>query len=92
MQMQFGQFLDHDITLTPESEVKGCCTNRGLSGVFAADCFPINFPCNDPVFSNLGRTEANQKFLMLLPLSSVDPLYLNLGFRGLPVVPHTCYS
>ena len=62
MQMQFGQFLDHDITLTPESEAKGCCTNRGLSGVFAKDCFPINFPCNDPVFSNLGRTEIKPKF------------------------------
>ena len=56
MQMQFGQFLDHDITLTPESEAKGCCTNQGLSGVFARDCFPINFACNDPTFSNLGST------------------------------------
>ena len=54
MQMQFGQFLDHDITLTPESEAENCCTNQGLSGVFATECFPINFPCNDPTFSNLG--------------------------------------
>ena len=60
MQMQFGQFLDHDITLTPESEAKGCCTNRGLSGVFAKDCFPINFPCNDPTFSNLESSTSAQ--------------------------------
>ena len=54
MVMQFGQFLDHDITLTPESEAHGCCTDDAIAGVFAADCFPINFPCNDPTFSNLG--------------------------------------
>ena len=54
MVMQFGQFLDHDITLTPESEAHGCCTDDAITGVFAAECFPINFPCNDPTFSNLG--------------------------------------
>jgi peroxidase len=43
MLTQFGQFLDHDITLTPESEVGSCCTfNKGDK-----KCFPIEAPCND---------------------------------------------
>ena len=53
MVMQFGQFLDHDITLTPESEVTGCCTNDALNGVFATGCFPILIPNADPTFANL---------------------------------------
>ncbi len=49
MVMQWGQFLDHDLTLTPETEEEGCCTADG----FRRDCFPIHFPSGDPVFGNL---------------------------------------
>jgi peroxidase len=52
--MQWGQFLDHDITLTPESEeTESCCTAAAIRGTFAGECFPINFPCGDPTFGNL---------------------------------------
>ena len=54
MVMQFGQFLDHDITLTPESEVHGCCKEEGKNGEFAYDCFPILIPDSDTTFANLG--------------------------------------
>ena len=52
--MQFGQFLDHDLTLTPESEAEDCCTEEALSGRFAPGCFPILFADSDPTFANLG--------------------------------------
>ena len=54
MVMQFGQFLDHDITLTPESEVHGCCKEEGKNGEFASGCFPILIPDSDTTFANLG--------------------------------------
>ena len=53
MDMQFGQFLDHDITLTPESEVHGCCA-EATNGEFASGCFPISIPDSDTTFANLG--------------------------------------
>ena len=54
MVMQFGQFLDHDITLTleiPESEANDCCAEDGH---YAPGCFPIFFADSDPTFANLG--------------------------------------
>ena len=35
----FGQFLDHDITQTPEHEVENCCHSKDDR------CFPIHIPC-----------------------------------------------
>lgn len=32
MVMQFGQFLDHDLTLTPKDEETNCCSN-GVQGI-----------------------------------------------------------
>ena len=55
MVMQFGQFLDHDLTLTleiPESEANDCCAED--AGRFAPGCFPILFADSDPTFANLG--------------------------------------
>ena len=54
MVMQFGQFVDHDLTLTPESEADDCCTEEALSGRFAPGCFPILFADSDSTFANLG--------------------------------------
>ena len=43
--MQFGQFFDHDVTLTPETEIKDCCLQPQQEG-----CLPIYIPCGDPHF------------------------------------------
>ena len=60
MVMQVGQFLDHDIALTPESEVHGCCTDDALNGIFPTGCFPILIPNADPKFANLvSQSEKN---------------------------------
>ena len=53
MVMQFGQFLDHDITLTPEDEVHGCCSEDAASGV--PGCFPILLPESDPTFKGCNQ-------------------------------------
>ena len=55
MVMQFGQFLDHDISLTEEDKVEKleCCTEEATNGVFEPKCFPILIPDSDPTFSNL---------------------------------------
>ena len=51
MLMQFGQFLDHDISFTPEVNLESgklnCCNTPGLS----PECFPITIPLPDPAFS-----------------------------------------
>ena len=47
MVTQMGQFLDHDITLTPETHHE-CC-----NGDTSEDCFPINIPADDYFYSNL---------------------------------------
>jgi hypothetical protein len=58
MVMQWGQFIDHDITLTPESsEEANCCTNEAKKGIYEGDCFPVCFPSDDPVFSNMEEKE-----------------------------------
>lgn len=46
MLTQFGQFLDHDITLTPETEHHDCC-----HGDTSPDCFQIRIPKKDPVYT-----------------------------------------
>ena len=42
-----GQFLDHDITLTPETEAHECCVHPELD----SNCFPITIPSVDPFYS-----------------------------------------
>ena len=57
MVMQFGQFLDHDISLTIENDAEklelDCCSEEATNGVFEPGCFPILIPDSDPTFSNL---------------------------------------
>ncbi|XP_069111540.1 peroxidasin homolog pxn-2-like isoform X2 [Argopecten irradians] len=53
MVMAWGQFLDHDITLTPassggEGSVTDCC-NSNLANL--PECFPIDIPSDDPFFA-----------------------------------------
>ncbi|TRY69075.1 hypothetical protein TCAL_13287 [Tigriopus californicus] len=47
MVMQFGQFLDHDLTLAPKDEQTDCCKSE----VREADCFTIAIPSPDRFFS-----------------------------------------
>ena len=48
MVTQWGQFLDHDITLTPETHVENCCD----STVEDDDCLPIYIPTVDPFYGS----------------------------------------
>ena len=48
MVTQMGQFLDHDITLTPETHAEDCCE----SAEDDENCFPLNIPIVDPFYSS----------------------------------------
>ena len=48
MLTQWGQFLDHDITLTPEEEVHDCCTEH----IDDEECFPIFISGADTFYSD----------------------------------------
>ena len=48
MVTQWGQFLDHDITLTPENEDHDCCT-RAFNAT--DECFPITVSATDSFYS-----------------------------------------
>ena len=61
--MQFGQFVDHDITFTPvERMMNGsgimCCQNGTFlpRSLTHPACYPIAIPPKDPFFSRLGHT------------------------------------
>ena len=46
--MQMGQFIDHDITHTPNHQVKCCNKDGTFPDVFDTNkCFPIEVPSND---------------------------------------------
>ena len=66
--MQFGQFLDHDLTDSPNGEPEGpprCCLpdSRNRKWIFPEDgnndqpatCFPIKVPENDSFWARRGR-------------------------------------
>lgn len=53
MVMQWGQFIDHDISLSTESEVANCSGCVPTEG----GCEPIIVPPNDPVFGSQGCLE-----------------------------------
>ena len=50
--MQMGQFIDHDITHTP-NHAKKCCNKDGsFPSTFDSNkCFPIEVPADDPFWT-----------------------------------------
>ena len=56
--MQFGQFLDHDISLSPDHENSDCCGNPSdkNSPNYDAECYKIPVPSNDPFYLRHGQT------------------------------------
>uniref|UniRef100_A0A8D8VUF2 Chorion peroxidase n=1 Tax=Cacopsylla melanoneura TaxID=428564 RepID=A0A8D8VUF2_9HEMI len=70
--MQWGQFLDHDLTHTPISRGQGgqgisCCRNGKILEPenLHPDCFPINLPRNDHIFGRFG--DSCMEFVRSLP-------------------------
>ncbi|XP_023327499.1 lactoperoxidase isoform X2 [Eurytemora carolleeae] len=47
----FGQFLSHDLSLSPEATDQGCCLNPT-----GHECFPIPVPSGDSFFSQQNQT------------------------------------
>jgi len=76
--MQYGQFLDHDITFTPlfnNAEGSGikCCddaTGQPLREVKHPACFPIEIPASDPFYSQYNQTCMH--FIRSLPGKQLD--------------------
>ena len=56
MVMQFGQFVDHDVALSPFNEEMDCCSDAAWDSKEAEDCFTIHIPRNDPFTAGLGRS------------------------------------
>ena len=50
MAIYFGQFLDHDVSLSPEQELDDCCTHDD------DECMKIELPTNDPFYSPFNQT------------------------------------
>merc|ERR1712223_1799463 len=57
MVTQLGQFLDHDITLTPEEEADDCCQHPEEES-----CFPIALPQNDAFYSTISVPQTCLEF------------------------------
>ena len=64
--MQWGQFIDHDLTHTPLFRLNNenssgiqCCADDGSAPisrlVLHPECFPIEIPSNDPFFRRFGQ-------------------------------------
>eukprot|EP00091_Calanus_sinicus_P006100 TRINITY_DN16705_c0_g1_i1.p1 TRINITY_DN16705_c0_g1~~TRINITY_DN16705_c0_g1_i1.p1 ORF type:complete len:163 (-),score=34.50 TRINITY_DN16705_c0_g1_i1:105-557(-) len=76
--MQYGQFLDHDITFTPLfNNVEGsgikCCdekTGQPLKEVQHPACFPIEIPAGDPFYGQYNQTCMH--FIRSLPGKQLD--------------------
>ncbi|GAB6022708.1 hypothetical protein CHUAL_006804 [Chamberlinius hualienensis] len=77
--MGFGQFVDHDLSLTPTTQVikNGkptgiqCCSRKNNSNSLHPECLPISIPNDDPFYHQFNQS--------------------CMGFvRTLPALPPTC--
>ncbi|KAK6180441.1 hypothetical protein SNE40_012597 [Patella caerulea] len=67
--MQWGQFIDHDITLTPTlTSAVPCCGGNPTPG---DPCFPISVPADDSYFSQFNKTCLN--FIRSAPVADREP-------------------
>jgi len=64
MVMQFGQFLDHDITLTPKNDELNCCKTSSLD----PQCFPIPIPPRDRFYSWVNLTATCMNLVRSTPV------------------------
>ncbi|QQP38046.1 Peroxidasin -like protein [Caligus rogercresseyi] len=48
---QMGQFLDHDLSLTPEAHIEHCCDDSSQDG-----CMVISIPSTDSFYSQFSQT------------------------------------
>ncbi len=49
MFVHFGQFLDHDFVLSPQTRINGsCCDEANFDN---KNCFPMSVPRDDPIFN-----------------------------------------
>nr|XP_045598236.1 peroxidase-like [Procambarus clarkii] len=83
--MQWGQFIDHDLTHTPINRLGNmsgiqCCSTNGRGLVDATfrhpACFPIEIPADDPFFGPSGRRCMNFVRSMFAPRANP----CNLGY------------
>jgi len=64
MVMQWGQFIDHDLTSTPttrgfQQSIPKCCDESGrrqTSDLLHPDCMPIDIPIDDRFYSRYNKT------------------------------------
>ena len=74
MLTQWGQFLDHDITLTPEEEIQ-CCSTEDV----AAECFPIRIGGQDSFYSPRNETCLDfSRYGFMLMLKPIN--FYNINF------------
>lgn len=64
MVMQFGQFLDHDITISPNDERIDCCGKKNND----ARCFIISIPPRDRFYSWVNFTASCINFVRSTPV------------------------
>ncbi|XP_023338409.1 chorion peroxidase isoform X2 [Eurytemora carolleeae] len=64
MVMQFGQFLDHDITVTPKDETLDCCKDTTND----SKCFIIQIPPRDRFYSWVNHTVTCLNLVRSTPL------------------------
>lgn len=81
--MAFGQFVNHDITLTPQTkpEFKGdmidCCKKLpNYKGSLHPQCLPIELDANDYQATNYGKTCLNFVRSAPCPLCSLGKMIL----------------
>ncbi|KAB7500916.1 Peroxidasin [Armadillidium nasatum] len=74
--MQFGQFLDHDMFITPEKEgVVGCCDDFVTISTSDPECRPIDVS-NDPFYDQFGV-----KCLQFIRSTPVNPSCSGAPYR-----------